>query len=107
MNQTTIVKTNFNFPNQTKLYKGKVRDVYRIKDNLLVMIATDRISAFDIVLPVCIPYKGQVLNQIATNFLDLTSDIVDNWKLASPDPVVTVGEYCEPFKVEMVIRGYL
>ena len=107
MNQTTIVKTNFNFPNQTKLYKGKVRDVYRIKDNLLVMIATDRISAFDIVLPVGIPYKGQVLNQIATSFLDLTSDIIDNWKLASPDPVVTVGEYCEPFKVEMVIRGYL
>ena len=107
MNQTTIVKTNFNFPNQTKIYNGKVRDVYRIKDNLLVMIATDRISAFDIVLPVGIPYKGQVLNQIATNFLDFTSDIIDNWKLASPDPVVTVGEYCEPFKVEMVIRGYL
>ena len=107
MNNQTITKTNFVFPNQTNLYKGKVRDVYKVGDDLLVMIATDRISAFDTVLPVGIPYKGQVLNQIATHFLDLTSDIIDNWKLASPDPVVTVGEYCDPFKVEMVIRGYL
>lgn len=107
MNSNTITKTNFNFSNQTKVYKGKVRDVYTIGDDLLVMIATDRISAFDIVLPAGIPFKGQVLNQIATDFLDLTSDIVDNWKLDSPDPVVTVGHYCEPLKVEMVIRGYL
>ena len=107
MNSHTIIKTNFKFQNQTKLYKGKVRDVYTIGDDLLVMIATDRISAFDIVLPVGIPYKGQVLNQIATRFLDLTSDIIGNWKLDSPDPVVTVGHYCRPIKVEMVIRGYL
>jgi len=107
MNNQTIETTNFTFPNQRELYKGKVRDVYKLGDDLLVMIATDRISAFDTVLPVGIPYKGQVLNQIATNFLDLTSDIIDNWKLSSPDPVVTVGEYCDPFKVEMVIRGYL
>tara|TARA_B100000700_G_C14891494_1_gene782934 strand:- start:176 stop:1132 length:957 start_codon:yes stop_codon:yes gene_type:complete len=107
MNNQTIIKTDFKFPNQTGVYKGKVRDVYKIGDDLLVMIATDRISAFDTVLPVGIPYKGQVLNQIATSFLDLTSDIIDNWKFSSPDPVVTVGEYCEPFKVEMVIRGYL
>ena len=105
MNKQTIVETNFEFPNQTNIYKGKVRDVYKIGDDLLVMIATDRISAFDTVLPVGIPYKGQVLNQIATSFLDLTSDIIDNWKLESPDPMVTIGEYCEPFKVEMVIRG--
>ena len=107
MNLNTIIQTNFQFPNQTNVYKGKVRDVYTIGDDLLVMIATDRISAFDIVLPVGIPYKGQVLNQIATRFLDLTSDIVQNWKLNSPDPVVTVGHYCNPIKVEMVIRGYL
>jgi len=107
MNNQTIVETNFEFPKQTNIYKGKVRDVYKIGDDLLVMIATDRISAFDTVLPVGIPYKGQVLNQIATSFLDLTSDIIDNWKLESPDPMVTIGEYCEPFKVEMVIRGYL
>ena len=107
MESKTIIKTNFQFPNQTDVYKGKVRDVYKIGDNLLVMVATDRISAFDTVLPVGIPYKGQVLNQIATNFLDLTSDIIDNWKLSVPDPMVTIGEYCEPFKVEMVIRGYL
>ena len=106
MNQT-IIKTDFQFPNQTSVYKGKVRDVYKIGEEILVMIATDRISAFDTVLPVGIPYKGQVLNQIATNFLDLTSDIIDNWKSYSPDPMVTIGEYCEPFKVEMVIRGYL
>ena len=107
MESNTIIKTDFKFKNQTNLYKGKVRDVYTIGDDLLVMIATDRISAFDIVLPVGIPYKGQVLNQIATKFLDLTSDIVDNWKISSPDPVVTIGHYCNPFKVEMVIRGYL
>ena len=107
MNNQTIIKTDFKFPNQTSIYKGKVRDVYKIGEGLLVMIATDRISAFDTVLPVGIPYKGQVLNQIATNFLDSTSDIIDNWKISSPDPMVTIGEYCEPFKVEMVIRGYL
>ena len=107
MNNKTITTTNFKFPNQQEVYKGKVRDVYKLGSDILVMIATDRISAFDTVLPVGIPYKGQVLNQIATNFLDLTSDIIDNWKLSSPDPVVTVGEYCNPFKVEMVIRGYL
>ena len=107
MNNQTIIKTEFQFPNQTNLYKGKVRDVYKIGRDTLVMIATDRISAFDTVLPVGIPYKGQVLNQIATSFLDLTSDIISNWKLSSPDPMVTIGEYCEPFKVEMVIRGYL
>ena len=103
----TITKTNFNFSNQTNLYKGKVRDVYTINNDKLVMIASDRISAFDHVLPKGIPYKGQVLNQIASKFLDATSDIVPNWKEASPDPSVTVGKRCEPFKVEMVIRGYL
>ncbi len=102
-----VVKTNFNFPGQTHLYIGKVRDVYHIKDELLIMVTTDRISAFDVVLPKGIPYKGQVLNQIAARFLDDTSDIVPNWKLATPDPMVTVGRLCEPFKVEMVIRGYL
>ena len=91
MNNQTIIKTDFQFPNQTDVYKGKVRDVYKIGEDILVMIATDRISAFDTVLPVGIPYKGQVLNQIATSFLDLTSDIIDNWKLYSPDPMVTVG----------------
>ena len=103
----TITKTNFNFPNQTNLYKGKVRDVYTIGNDKLVMIASDRISAFDHVLPKGIPYKGQVLNQIASKFLDATADILPNWKEASPDPSVTVGKRCEPFKVEMVIRGYL
>ena len=103
----TINKTNFNFPNQTKFYKGKVRDVYTISDNTLVMIASDRISAFDHVLPKGIPYKGQVLNQIAAKFLDMTSDIVPNWMESTPDPTVTIGKRCEPFKVEMVIRGYL
>ena len=107
MNSKTIVKTDFNFQNQTNVYKGKVRDVYTIDNKYLVMIATDRISAFDTVLPAGIPYKGQVLNQIANSFLDLTSDIIDNWKIACPDPVVTVGHYCDPIKVEMVIRGYL
>ncbi|MAZ58435.1 MAG: phosphoribosylaminoimidazolesuccinocarboxamide synthase [Flavobacteriales bacterium] len=107
MSSKTIVKTDFNFSNQTNVYKGKVRDVYTIDNKYLVMIATDRISAFDTVLPAGIPYKGQVLNQIANSFLDLTSDIIENWKIACPDPVVTVGHYCNPIKVEMVIRGYL
>lgn len=105
--KNAIVKTDFNFPNQRGVYKGKVRDVYNINDELLVMIASDRISAFDVVLPKGIPYKGQVLNQIAAKFLDATMDIVPNWKLAVPDPMVTVGHYCDPVKVEMVIRGYL
>ena len=103
----TITKTNFNFPNQTNLYKGKVRDVYTVENDKLVMIASDRISAFDHVLPKGIPYKGQVLNQIAAKFLDATEDILPNWKESSPDPSVTIGKRCEPFKVEMVIRGYL
>ncbi|MBN2212628.1 MAG: phosphoribosylaminoimidazolesuccinocarboxamide synthase [Bacteroidales bacterium] len=103
----TITKTNFNFQKQKSLYKGKVRDVYNIADRLLIMIVTDRISAFDVVLPKGIPYKGQVLNQIASKFLDATSDIVPNWKIASPDPMVTVGHKADPLKVEMVIRGYL
>ncbi len=102
-----IIKTDFNFPGQKSLYKGKVRDVYNIDDELLVMIASDRISAFDVVLPEGIPYKGQVLNQIASKFLDATRDIVPNWKFATPDPMVTVGHYCDPFPVEMIIRGYL
>ncbi len=102
-----ITKTNFSFKNQKGLYVGKVRDVYNINDKFLVMVVTDRISAFDVVLPKGIPYKGQVLNQIASKFLDATADIVPNWKIASPDPMVTVGHYAEPFKVEMVIRGYL
>ncbi|MBK5722970.1 phosphoribosylaminoimidazolesuccinocarboxamide synthase [Dysgonomonas sp. Marseille-P4677] len=105
--KNTLVRTDFNFPNQTNVYHGKVRDVYSIGNDLLVMIATDRISAFDVVLPQGIPYKGQVLNQIASKFLDATSDIVPNWKLATPDPMVTVGIRCETYKVEMVIRGYL
>ena len=103
----TITKTNFNFPNQTNLYKGKVRDVYTVDNDKLIMIASDRISAFDHVLPKGIPYKGQVLNQIAAKFLDATEDILPNWKESSPDPSVTIGKRCEPFKVEMVIRGYL
>ncbi|MEN8116021.1 MAG: phosphoribosylaminoimidazolesuccinocarboxamide synthase [Bacteroidota bacterium] len=102
-----LTKTEFNFPGQKSLYKGKVRDVYSINDDFLVMVVSDRISAFDVVLPKGIPYKGQVLNQIAEKFLDATADIVPNWKIASPDPNVTVGHMCEPFKVEMVIRGYL
>ncbi|GAB6008329.1 phosphoribosylaminoimidazolesuccinocarboxamide synthase [Dysgonomonas reticulitermitis] len=105
--KNTLVKTNFHFTGQTNVYHGKVRDVYSIGKDLLVMIATDRISAFDVVLPQGIPYKGQVLNQIASKFLDATEDIVPNWKLATPDPMVTVGLRCEPYKVEMVIRGYL
>jgi phosphoribosylaminoimidazole-succinocarboxamide synthase len=103
----TITSTNFNFPNQKSLYRGKVREVYNINDELLVMVATDRLSAFDVVLPKGIPYKGQILNQIATKFMELTQDIVPNWLLATPDPNVAVGHLCEPFKVEMVIRGYL
>ncbi len=102
-----IVKTDFRFPGQKSVYKGKVRDVYDINDEYLVMVVSDRISAFDVVLPEGIPYKGQVLNQIASQFLDATADIVPNWKIATPDPMVTVGHKCEPFKVEMVIRGYL
>jgi phosphoribosylaminoimidazole-succinocarboxamide synthase len=103
----TLARTEFKFPGQTGIYHGKVRDVYNLRNEILVMVATDRISAFDVVLPKGIPYKGQVLNQIASKFLDATSDIVPNWKVASPDPNVTVGYLCEPYKVEMVIRGYL
>lgn len=103
----TILKTDFDFPGQTKVYHGKVREVYTINNDLLVMIVSDRISAFDVVMPKGIPFKGQVLNQIAAKFLDATSDIVPNWKIATPDPMVTIGKHCEPFKVEMVIRGYL
>jgi len=102
-----ITGTDFSFPGQTAKYTGKVRDVYTIDDKLLVMIATDRISAFDVVLPRGIPYKGQVLNQIASTFLDATRDICPNWKIASPDPMVTIGKYCQPFPVEMIIRGFL
>ena len=102
-----LTATNFNFPKQKSLYKGKVRDVYNINDELLVMIASDRISAFDVVLPKGIPYKGQMLNQIAAKFLDATADIVPNWKIATPDPMVTVGIMCKSFPVEMIVRGYL
>ena len=102
-----LTKTDFNFPGQKSLYKGKVRDVYNINDDFLVMVVSDRISAFDVVLPKGIPFKGQVLNQIAEKFLDATSDIVPNWKIASPDPNVTVGHFCETFPVEMIVRGYL
>ena len=104
---SALTATHFNFPKQKSFYKGKVRDVYNIDDKYLVMVASDRISAFDVVLPKGIPYKGQVLNQIAAKFLNLTKDIVPNWVLEVPDPVVTIGRVCEPFKVEMVIRGYL
>ena len=104
---TTITTTNFNFPGQKSVYRGKVREVYNINDDLLVMIATDRLSAFDVVLPKGIPYKGQILNQIATQFMNMTQDIVPNWLIATPDPNVAVGYLCEPFKVEMVIRGYV
>ena len=102
-----VVNTDFHFPGQLSKYTGKVRDVYSLEDDLLVMVTTDRISAFDVVLPEGIPFKGQVLNQIAAQFLDLTADILPNWKIAVPDPMVTVGVRCEPFKVEMVVRGYL
>ena len=104
---STITTTDFEFPNQKSVYRGKVREVYNINDELLVMVATDRLSAFDVVLPKGIPYKGQILNQIATRFMQLTEDIVPNWLIASPDPNVAIGNLCEPFKVEMVIRGYL
>lgn len=102
-----IITTNFHFPGQVAKYTGKVRDVYSIGEDYLIMVATDRISAFDVVLPKGIPFKGQVLNQIASKFLDATSDIIPNWKISEVDPMVTVGYRCEPFKVEMVIRGYL
>ncbi|WP_308587220.1 phosphoribosylaminoimidazolesuccinocarboxamide synthase [uncultured Porphyromonas sp.] len=103
----TLARTDFRLPGQKAVYHGKVRDVYTLENDLLVMIATDRISAFDVVLPAGIPYKGQVLNQIAAHYLDATRDIVPNWKIATPDPMVTIGHRCEPFKVEMVIRGYI
>lgn len=103
----TITQTDFNFPGQKSVYHGKVREVYAINDELLVMIATDRLSAFDVVMPKGIPYKGQILNQIATKFMAQTQDIVPNWLIATPDPNVAVGHLCTPFKVEMVIRGYL
>ena len=107
MQTNAIKETHFNFPGQTNYYKGKVRDVYTINNELLVMVVSDRISAFDVVLPKAIPYKGQVLNQIAAKFLKATEDIVPNWVVDVPDPSVTIGKMCEPFKVEMVIRGYL
>ena len=103
----TITTTNFNFPDQKSVYHGKVREVYNINNELLVMVATDRLSAFDVVMPKGIPYKGQILNQIATKFMELTKDIVPNWLIATPDPNVAIGHLCEPFKVEMVIRGYV
>ncbi len=103
----SIVTTNFNFPNQKSVYKGKVRDVYFLENGIMIMIATDRISAFDVVLPKGIPFKGQVLNQIAEKFLDATQDIVPNWKIAVPDPMVTIGHFCETFPAEMIVRGYL
>ena len=105
--ERALVSTNYKFPEQTDIYIGKVRDVYTIKDEYMVMVVSDRISAFDVVLPKGIPYKGQVLNQIASRFLDATSDIVPNWKIASPDPMVTIGLKCEPFSVEMIVRAYL
>jgi phosphoribosylaminoimidazole-succinocarboxamide synthase len=105
--EKAIVKTDFSFPKQKSVYKGKVRDVYNINNEYLVMVVSDRISAFDVVLPKGIPYKGQVLNQIAAKFLDATADIVPNWKIATPDPNVTVGHWCETFPVEMIVRGYL
>ncbi len=103
----TIVDTNYHFPSQKSVYKGKVREVYNINDELLVMIATDRLSAFDVVMPKGIPFKGQILNQIATKMMKATEDLVPNWLINTPDPNVAVGHLCEPFKVEMVIRGYL
>jgi phosphoribosylaminoimidazole-succinocarboxamide synthase len=105
--QNVIVRTDYNFPGQKNVYHGKVRDVYNINNEMMVMVVTDRISAFDVVLPKGIPYKGQVLNQIAAKFLDATRDIVPNWMTAVPDPMVMVGKFCEPFPVEMIIRGYL
>ncbi|GAL73015.1 phosphoribosylaminoimidazolesuccinocarboxamide synthase [Jejuia pallidilutea] len=103
----TIIDTNFKFPNQKSVYKGKVREVYNINDEQLVMVATDRLSAFDVVMPKGIPYKGQILNQIATKMMAATADLVPNWLTATPDPNVAVGHLCNPFKVEMVIRGYM
>ena len=105
--EKALVRTDFEFEGQKSVYHGKVRDVYNINDELLIMVATDRISAFDVILPKGIPFKGEVLNKIAAKFLDATSDIVPNWKLATPDPMVTVGLQCEGFRVEMIIRGYL
>lgn len=105
--EKTILTSDFSFPGQKSIYKGKVRDVYNIENKYLLMIVSDRISAFDVVLPKGIPYKGQVLNQIAAKFLDATSDIVPNWKIASPDPTVTVGHLCKPYPVEMIVRAYL
>lgn len=103
----TITNTDFNFPGQKSVYKGKVREVYNINDDILVMVATDRLSAFDVVMPKGIPYKGQILNQIATKMMKVTEDLVPNWLIATPDPNVAVGHLCEPYKVEMVIRGYM
>ncbi len=105
--EKAVVKTDFQFPGQRSVYKGKVRDVYDINDEYMVMVVSDRISTFDVVLPKGIPYKGQVLNQIAEKFLDATADIVPNWKIATPDPTVTVGHKCETYPVEMIVRGYL
>ena len=105
--EKALVKTDFHFPGQKSVYHGKVRDVYNINDELLVMVATDRISAFDVILPKGIPFKGQMLNQIAAKFLDATTDICPNWKVATPDPMVTVGVLCQGFPVEMIVRGYL
>ncbi len=105
--KNTIITTNFSFPNQLSVYKGKVREVYRLEHDVMVMVATDRLSAFDVVMPKGIPYKGQILNQIATKMMVDTADIVPNWLIATPDPNVAIGHACEPFKVEMVIRGYL
>lgn len=107
MDMNALTKTEFNFQGQKSVYHGKVRDVYNINDDRLVMVATDRISAFDVILPKGIPFKGQILNQIAVKFLDATTDICPNWKQASPDPMVTVGVMCEGFPVEMIVRGYL
>src|SRR5690554_4084041 len=103
----TITSTNFNFPGQKSVYHGKVREVYTLENNILLMVATDRLSAFDVVMPKGIPYKGQILNQIATKMMRDTEDVVPNWLIATPDPNVAIGEACEPYKVEMVIRGYL
>lgn len=105
--ETTILSSNYSFPGQKSVYKGKVRDVYNIDDKYLLMVVSDRISAFDVVLPKGIPYKGQVLNQIAAKFLDATKDIVPNWKIATPDPNVTFGHICKPYPVEMIVRAYL
>lgn len=107
MAQNTLMDTDFHFPGQKSVYKGKVREVYTLANDILVMVATDRLSAFDVVMPKGIPYKGQILNQIATQMMQATEDIVPNWLMATPDPNVAVGKACEPFKVEMVIRGYL